>query len=288
VDGSKEDASEDAKRIAKEIASGAAPPIGALGSGSDYTPFLQHLGIASLNLEFGGEDKSVGIYHSAYDSFDHYVRFGDPNFAYGVALSETIGHVILRVADADVVPVRFGDFADNVGQYVDEVHKLADDMRTQTDRQHQLLDARVYQLAADPTETNLPPERESSVPFLNFAPLDNALLRLKKSAKNYDDALDKMAVSNLSTVQVNQLNELLQGLEQSLTDAGGLPGRDWYRHMIYAPGRQTGYGVKTLPGVREAIEQRRWAEADQYMNVIAGTLNKYCDRLDQATALLKE
>jgi N-acetylated-alpha-linked acidic dipeptidase len=289
VEGSEKDADGEAKRIAKEIASGAAPPIGALGSGSDFSPFLQHLGIASLNLEYGGEDKSGGIYHSLYDSFDHYERFGDPDFAYGVALSKTIGHLVLRVADADVLPMRFGDFADAVGQYVEQVHKLADDTRTQTDRQHQLLDEGLYQLAADPTETHLPPEREPSVPFLNFAPLDNTLLRLKKTAKDYDDALGKIAASDrqLGVDQRTRLNALLQGMEKALTQAAGLPGRDWYRHMIYAPGRHTGYGVKTLPGVREAIELRDWKQVEQYAVVIAEVLNGYSDRLDQAMASLK-
>ena len=289
VQGSEKGANEEAKRIAKQVASGAAPPIGALGSGSDYSPFLQHLGIASLNMGFGGEDKSGGIYHSVYDSLDHYLRFGDPNFAYGVALAESIGHIILRVADADVLPMRFGDFADTVGQYVEQVHKLADDLRSQTDRQHQLLDEKAYQLAADPTENHLPPEREASVPFLNFAPLDNALLRLKKATKNCDDALGRLGASErqLGADQQNKLNALLQGMEQTLTSAGGLPGREWYRHMIYAPGKHTGYGVKTLPGVREAIEQRQWKEADQYLGVIAGVLDNYGDQLDQATAVLK-
>jgi N-acetylated-alpha-linked acidic dipeptidase len=290
VQAGEKDAGEETRRIARQVASGAAPPIEALGSGSDYSPFLQHLGIASLNLGFGGEDQSGGIYHSVYDSFDHYVRFGDPNFAYGVALAKSAGHIMLRMADADVLPMRFGDFADTVGQYVDEIHKLADDLRDQTERQHQLLDEHAYQLAADPTETHLPPEREASVPFLNFSPLDNARLRLKKAAQLYDAALGRIAASDrkLGADQQNRLNALLQGMEQTLTEAKGLPGRDWYRHMIYAPGMHTGYGVKTLPGVREAIEQRRWPEAEQYLAVIAGVLNAYSDRLDQGAAALKQ
>jgi N-acetylated-alpha-linked acidic dipeptidase len=188
-----------------------------------------------------------------------------------------------------MLPMRFGDFADTVGQYVEQIHKLADDLRSQTDRQQKLLDAHVYQLAADPTETHLPPEREASVPFLNFAPLDNAMLRLKQATKNYDDALGTMVAADrqLSTDQQNKLNALLQGMEQALTYVSGLPGREWYQHMIYAPGKHTGYGVKTLPGVREAIEQRQWKVAEQYLDVIAEVLNNYSDRMDQATAILK-
>ena len=290
VDGNQKGADEEDKKIAKRVTSGAAPPISALGSGSDYTPFLQHLGIASLDIRYGGEDKDSGIYHSVYDSFDHYLRFGDPDFAYGVALAETIGHVMLRVANADLLPMRIGDFADTVAQYRDELHKLADDLRERTDQQQRLLDENAFKLAADPAETYLPPEPESRVPFLNFAPLDNALLRLKKSAVACDEACAQATRPDLDVndAQITRLNGLLQGLEQTLLHPRGLPGRQWYRHMIYAPGLHTGYGVKTLPGVREAIEQRRWPEVDQYMSIIAGVLKAYSDRLEEATAAVKK
>ena len=290
VEGNEKGAAEENRKIGKRVAAGAAPPLQALGSGSDYTPFLQHLGIASLDLRYGGEDKDSGIYHSVYDSFDHYLRFGDPDFAYGVALAQTIGHVMLRVANADALPLRFSDFTDNVGQYVDELHKLADDLRERTDQQHRLLDEHAFNLAADPTETYLPPERESSVPFLNFAPLDNALLKLKQSTQTYDETCAKVVASDvkLQGAQLTRLNGLLRGMEQTLLHPQGLPGREWYRHMIYAPGMHTGYGVKTLPGVREAIEQRRWPEVEQYMTIIAGVLNAYSERLDEATAVMKQ
>ena len=290
VEGNEKGAAEENRKIAKRVAAGAAPPLQALGSGSDYTPFLQHLGIASLDIRYGGEDKDSGIYHSVYDSFDHYLRFGDPDFAYGVALAQTISHVMLRVANADALPMRFTDFADAVAQYSDELHKLADDLRERTDQQHRLLDEHAFKLAADPTETYLPPERESSVPFLNFAPLDNALLKLKRSAKACDEACAKVAASDFksSDARLVRLNDLLQGMEQTLTYSKGLPGREWYRHMIYAPGMHTGYGVKTFPGVREAIEQRHWPEAEQYMTIIAGVLNAYSERLDEAATVLKQ
>ena len=290
VDGNQKGAEEEDRKIAQRVFAGAAPPLYALGSGSDYTPFLQHLGIASLDIRFGGEDKDSGIYHSVYDSFDHYLRFGDPNFSYGVALAEAIGHVMLRVADADVLPMRFAGFADTVGQYVDELHKLADDLRERADRQHRLLDERAFQLAADPTETRVPPERESNVPFINFAPLDNALLKLKKSAQACDEACARSVRPDLKVndAPLTRLNGLLQGMEQTLIHPDGLPGREWYRHMIYAPGLHTGYGVKTLPGVREAIEQRHWAEADQYMSIIAGVLDAYRERLDEIATAFQE
>jgi N-acetylated-alpha-linked acidic dipeptidase len=275
------------QEIAKRLQAGEVPPLGALGSGSDYTPFLQHLGIASLDIGYGGEDKDAGIYHSVYDSFDHYVRFGDPGFVYGVVLARTIGRIVLRVADAEVLPFRFRPFARAVEQYSNEVHKLAEDMREQTERQHQLLDQHAFELAADPTEPHAPPAREASVPFLNFAPLDNAVLRLKGTAKACDEALEKLSAPEcrLSDAQAAALDNLLQGIEQTLTYQQGLPGRGWYRHMIYAPGLQTGYGAKTLPGVREGIEQRHWDDVAQYMNVIASVLNAYSDRLEQLTSV---
>jgi N-acetylated-alpha-linked acidic dipeptidase len=286
VDGSEKGAEEEARKLSKRVTSGTAVPIGALGTGSDFTPFLQHIGIASLDLGYGGENKSSGIYHSVYDSFDHYVRFGDPDFAYGIALAQTAGRVVLRAAEADVLPHRAGDFADSVGRYVEELHKLAGDMRESTERQHRLLDENAYKLAVDPTETSVPPKRESGVPFFNFAPLDNALVRLKKSAADFDSAHTRATRADGASGagQFNRLNGLLQGLEQTLIHPQGLAGREWYRHMIYAPGLFTGYGVKTLPGIREAIEERQWQDVDPGMTIVAGVLEAYSGRLDEAAA----
>lgn len=288
VDGGEKGAGGEAKKIAKQVLDGAAPPIGALGSGSDYSPFLQHLGIASLDLRYGGEDESGGVYHSLYDSFDHYIRFGDPDFAYGVTLAKTIGHVMLRTANAEVLPLRFKPFASTVGDYGHELHDLADNMREETELQHKVLASGSYELAADPTETHLPPEHEASVPFLNFAPLDNALVRLKTSAAKFDEGMDQVArgKQSITEAQRAKLNAILQSMEQSLTYSHGLPGRPWYRHMIYAPGMHTGYGVKTLPGIREAIEQREWDQVAEYVEIVAHTLNGYSDHLDQATTLI--
>ncbi len=217
------------------------------------------------------------------------MRFGDPGFVYGVALAQTVGHVVLRAADADLLPLRFQDFARVVNEYAEEVHELADDLREQTERQHRLLDEHAFRLAADPTEAEAAPPRESDVPFLNFAPLDNAVLRLKKSAKACDEALASALRSDtrLSDAQRASVDELLGKLEQTLLYAPGLPGREWYRHMIYAPGLETGYSAKTLPGAREAIEGRRWEEANRYLAVIGKVLEAYADRLDQVVAALK-
>ena len=289
VDGHVKGASDDDKRTARKVLAGGAPPLSALGSGSDFTPFLQHLGIASVDIRFGGEDDDSGIYHSAYDTFEHYERFGDPGFSYGVALAQSIGRVMLRTANADLLPMRFSDFAEAVAQYVDELHKLADSMRSQTEEQHRLLTESAFTLAADPTEAHRPPDPAASVPFLNFAPLDNALARLKTSARDFDETCAAAGNDGLSLRdgQLVRVNGILRGQEQSLLTEKGLPGRGWYRHMVYAPGMYTGYGVKTLPGVREAMEERRWSEAEEYINIVASVLGAYSHRLDQAAAELK-
>ncbi len=260
--------------------------ISPLGSGSDYTPFLQHLGIASLNLGFWGENGG-GSYHSMFDSFDHYIRFGDPGFAYGVALAETTGRVTLRLANAEVLPFEFGGFADAVALYVKEVEELADEMREETERENRMIRERMYELAADPTETYHPPEPKPAVPYLNFAPVRNALAELERAAEAYDRALAaRMAGEGLPSARAAELNRLLILTERLMTSEEGLPRRPWFRHQIYAPGFYTGYGVKTLPGIREAIEERSWEEAEQQTDRVAGTLRRVAEAIDQATALL--
>jgi len=289
VDGNNKDAKPEAKTIAKLAAAGGDLPIGALGSGSDYSAFLEHLGIASLDLGFGGEDDNGGIYHSRYDSFDHYVRFGDPSFEYGVALAKVAGHVVLRTANANVLPLRFGDFSRTLDRYVGELHKLVDSTRKATEQQHKLLDGHAFTLNADPTRPVAPPARDSDIPAIDLAPLDRAAKQLAQSAKAYQAAYDKRAAAgfDLAAAQRQQLDRLIGSMEQRLTDPSGLPGRAWFKHMIYAPGMLTGYEVKTVPGVREALESRRWGEADHYAVDTAKVLDGYRAQLDQLTALLK-
>src|SRR5581483_5346697 len=224
--------------------------IEALGSGSDYTPFLQHLGIASLNIGFGGEGVG-GSYHSIFDSFDHYTRFIDPDFAYGVALVQTGTRAVLRMADADVVPMEFGAFSDTVSRYVKEVTKLTDDMREETAETNRRLRDHTMQEDADPKETYVAPAPKDPVPYLNLSPLQNALARLQEKAKAYDDTYQKTGGAPASSQQA--LDTMLIQSERLLITDQGLPRRPWFKHAIYAPGFYTGYGVKTLPGVREAI-----------------------------------
>jgi N-acetylated-alpha-linked acidic dipeptidase len=279
-----------ARRVAayeggRVVGTGSDVELGALGSGSDFTPFLQHLGVSSLNVEFHGEAE-YGVYHSAYDSFDHFRRFVDPTFQYGVALAQVVGRMVLRASQADLLPAAQGDFADSVAAYDDEVHKLVDGMREKGRALNTLLDDGAYRLAGDPHQPRSAPAHAEEVPDLDFAPLDAAIARLKTSAAAFDAAYARVASAGSSANAARlRLNATLGELEQRLTDPSGLPGREWYRHMLYAPGLHTGYGVKTLPGIREAIEERRWTEANRYIGVVAHSLNAYSERLDRALAI---
>ncbi len=285
VDGSATGANERAKEAAKAAAKGGDIPIGPMGSGSDYSSFLQHLGIGALDIRFGGEDESGGVYHSAYDSFDHYTRFDDPGLAYVATLSKVAGRTAMRAADAPVIPQRFTDFSDTVAGYDTQLKKLLSTTAEKTATEDKLTKAGAYRLASDPLKPVGGPAPESAVPSLNFAVLDAAVARLQASAKAYDDAFAAHA-AGLNPAQRGKLNAALQPIEQSLLSADGLPRRPWFRNMVYAPGVLTGYGAKTLPAIREAIEGRRWDEAQQYMGVTAAALDAYSAKLDEATAIL--
>jgi len=264
--------------------------IDALGSGSDYTPFLQHLGITSLNIGYGGEE-SGGSYHSIYDSFDDYVRFGDPSFDYGLALVRTCGRVVLRLANADVLPYEFSNFADTVGKYVEEVVKLAADLREGTSETNRLISDKVLFAIADPKQPFVEPAPKPEVPYLNFAPLQNALATLRLSADKFASAradASKNGGGSPPGESQTAFDQSLLQLERSFIYDGGLPRRPWYQHLIYAPGFYTGYGVKTLPGVREAIEQRNWKEATEQIDLAAKGLEKFAAGLDACTERFKD
>jgi N-acetylated-alpha-linked acidic dipeptidase len=255
--------------------------IGALGSGSDYTAFLDHLGVASINLGYGGEGGGGGVYHSIYDDFYWYTHFADTEFVYGRALSQTAGTAVIRLADAGLLPFQFGDFADTVRNYIDELKKLDSDQRAQIVERNREIEEGVFTAVADPRKRSVPPSTDPVPPHLNFAPLDNGIDALTLSAQKYDAARPKASASNIQTVNAKLIES-----ERRLTDSVGLPGRPWFRHMIYAPGFYTGYGVKTIPGVREAIEQKRWQEADDQIQRVGTMLRKEADLLDEATAAL--
>ncbi len=224
-----------------------------------------------------------------FDSFEHYTRFIDPDFTYGVALAKVGGRMVLRLADADVVPLQFGSLTDSVGRYVKEVTKLTDDMRDETTETNRRLMDRTLQEVADPKETYVAPAPKEPVPFLNLSPLQNALARLQEKAKVYDETLQKSYAPGGAGVPASaqvQLDGVLLQTERVLTTEQGLPRRPWFKHAIYAPGFYTGYGVKTLPGVREAIEQRAWKEAEQQAVTIGDALDRLAAQLQRATDLV--
>jgi N-acetylated-alpha-linked acidic dipeptidase len=258
--------------------------IDALGSGSDFTPFLQHLGIASLNVGYGGEDGG-GSYHSIYDSFDHYTRFGDPNFQYGIALSQTCGRMTLRLANAEVLPFEFTNFADTLNGYIKELVILTDSMRATTNLSNQYLDDGTFNLVQDPKQTYIPPKKLKNVPTIDFTALQKALAKVNESAKNFQKALNG---KEIPADKQKQINEILYKSERALLNQNGLPKRDWFKHQIYAPGFYTGYGVKTLPSIRESIEQRDWSEAEKQIKSVAQTLENFASEIDKATDLLKK
>jgi len=261
----------------KEILDRKIAPIGALGSGSDYSSFLQHLGVPTLNIGYGGEGAG-GEYHSIYDSFDDYRRFKDPGFVYGLVLSKTIGHAVLRMADADMLPFDFRNLSTTITGYVKELTELTISMRESTAMQNQLINANDFSLANDPTKHLTPPQAKTEVPNIDFSALSAALDALKASADKLALTMNNAPVQN---ADYKNLNEALYRAEQQLLSADGLPRRPWYRHTIYAPGFYTGYGVKTLPGIREAIEQRNWPEAQQQIAVDAQAINNLAKYLDK-------
>jgi N-acetylated-alpha-linked acidic dipeptidase len=253
--------------------------IGALGSGSDYSPFIQHLGIPSFNLGFGGEDPG-GEYHSIYDSYDDYRRFKDPTFVYGVALAKTAGRTALRLADAEALPFDFKVLYKTINGYATELMGFVEQLRETTSVENQLIKEKNYTYAGDPTVKMLPPPVKEEVPFLSFASLQNALSDLEKTTNQLSDALAKEKFGN---AKQDQSNQSLYKAEQKLLSDNGLPRRGWYRHTIYAPGFYTGYGVKTLPGIREAIEQRNWKEAQEQIEIAASVIKNFSGYLDSIT-----
>jgi len=254
----------------------------ALGSGSDYSPFFQHLGIPSLNLGYGGEDGG-GEYHSIYDSYDHYVRFKDPKFEYGIALVKTAGRATLRLANADVLPFDFHAFHITVSGYLDEVMLLLENMREATQIENRIIENKGYTYAADPTIKFVVPVSKEPVPYLDFSSVQNAMSKLQNSSTQF---VELSRANPKPNTNLNSLNKILYQAEQKLMVQGGLPRRPWYRHTIYSPGYYTGYGVKTLPGIREAIEQRNWKEAQVQIEIVAKAISDYTHEVDAAAKVL--
>ncbi len=264
----------------KELESSGRLPMGALGSGSDYTPFLQHLGIASANLSIGGEGRGSS-YHTRYDTIEHYERFVDPGYTYGVVLAQVAGRTTLRMANARLLPFDFGEFATAVKDYLADLEQLAHRKRQQTARNNRLITSGQFAAALDPTRALAPPPKRAPVPHFNFAPIHNALAALDAAVA------EQSATASMDDATLERINEALHTAERLLTREEGLPGRPWYRHQIYAPGRDTGYGAKTLPWVREAIEHRRYEDVPAGVEAIAARIDALAERMRQVAELAK-
>jgi N-acetylated-alpha-linked acidic dipeptidase len=254
--------------------------MGALGSGSDFSPFIDHVGIATVNLGFGGEDPS-GNYHSIYDDFYWYSHFSDYEFVYGRALAQTAGLAVLRMADADIMPYQFEGLSLTVAQYINEVKALLESRRKEAEEIKQNLAEGVYREAGDPRNPTVAPAPEEIPPYLNFAPLDNAATALNRAAGDYTKALAGAQGKSLPGDRLHTINQQLALAERKLLSAQGLPRRPWMQHLLYAPGWYTGYSAKTMPGVREAIEEGRYAEAEAQVLLVAQALQDEAAWIEQ-------
>jgi len=232
--------------------------IAPLGSGSDFTPFLQHLTLASLNLGIGGTSPG-GVYHSNYDSFEWYRKFSDGDFTFGRALSQVTGTALLRLADAPVLPFRFTDTADTLARYLTELRTLQ--------------------------------AEKNDAPAVDLTPLDTAIRGLARAAHAYEKSHAGVATASTATLMsradaMRLVNQLAYTSERRLGDEAGLPRREWFRHQVYAPGYYTGYGVKTLPHIREGLEESQWDEAREGVTRASAVINALAEQVTRATAAL--
>ncbi|MDP9042250.1 MAG: folate hydrolase, partial [Bacteroidota bacterium] len=242
----------------------------ALGTGSDFSPFLQHLGVTSLNLGFSGEDNSRD-YHSIYDSYDNFIRFIDPGFYYGAALSKVAGHISLRMLDADKLPFDYTILCTEIKSYTKEIQLLISNLREATTINNEIIRKKYFLLAADTAKPIFATAIKQEVPYIDFSSLENAITSLGKASVHAKEIMESKI---LNAKQTDSLNRVLYRAEQQLLLEEGLPLRPWYKHVLYAPGFYTGYSVKTLPGIREAIEQRNFHQAETEIRRAAYSINK--------------
>jgi len=251
------DATRDRRAPVVAIAGGAPEPrerefhVESLGSGSDYVAFLDHAGIASLNLGFAAGD---GVYHSVYDSPAWYQQFSDGDRTYAKTLTQVMSISLLRLADAPMLPFDFGALSSSVTRWTEEIRK------------------------------QLP----HGNPKVDLRPISVQLTRLSAAAKVYDEEFSAWTKRGGSAEKLAKENESLRKTERALLTTDGLPRRDWYRNQIYAPGMLTGYSAKTLPGVREAVESQQWDEANQQTHRLAETLRTAAAQVEESTRLLKQ
>jgi N-acetylated-alpha-linked acidic dipeptidase len=253
-------------------------PIGAAGSGSDFATFIDHLGISTLSLGFGGEDRG-GTYHSAYDTPWYIEHFGDKESLYGAALAQTAGTAVMRFADADVLPYDFTNLADTIGGYSTELKALVKQLQRDAATRKRNIDMGFYKLAADPQDPVTLPGLLSSPPDMDFSALDHAVAALKAAADKFNQS--RAAGLTASPEKLKAINAELTLAERKFLSADGLPRRPWTQNILYAPGWYTGYGVKTLPGVREGIEDGRYSEATAQLGIVVQSVQNEADYVNK-------
>ena len=263
--------------------------IGALGFGSDFTVFLDRIGVPCLSLGFGGEDDG-GIYHSIYDDFYWYTHFSDTTFVYGRALAQTTGTAVMRLAGAELLPFRFTNFADTVNRYLGELQKLLKGEQDEARERDLEIEEGLFAATSDPRAPTFAPPSEAAPPHLNFAPLENTAEALTRSAQRYDKAVAAARANGgavLASESVKAVNATLLGVERAPLDPAGLSRRPWFKNLLYAPGLYTGYEVRTIPMVREALEQRKWDEAEEGIVRTAKVLDNVAAVIDRASSELE-
>jgi len=271
--------------------------IGALGSGSDFTPFLQHLGVASLNMGYGGEDDG-GIYHSIYDDFYWYTHFSDTSFVYGRALAQAVGTTVMRLASADVLPFVFTNLAATTHRYIDELQQLRDRRSKEIDEERRRVSDSVYAIVRDPRDPVGAPRLQTPPPRFDFAPLLDAQDSLSAAAARFEKAYtawrdgggaaqERAQPGDGGAASLAEVNRRLMRAERVLMLRDGLEHRPWFKHSLYAPGFYTGYGVKTMPGIREAIEQSEWGRVNGEIGRLAEAVNAEAALVKEAATLLQ-
>ena len=258
--------------------------LGDLGDGSDFTSFQDFAGISSLNVGYGGEEEGTQ-YHSIYDDFYWYTHYADPDFVYERALAQTAGSVVLRLADADLLPFDYTPQADAIAKYESDLEKLLKDKQEEiTERNTEILEG-AFTATADPHKTFVPPPVDPVPPYMNFAPMKNSIEKMKKSSERYSKALAKFRSATDGAVSPSSLetvNADLLGISRMFLNDKGLPGRPWFKNQIYAPGAYTGYGAKPVAAVREFMDEKKWKEADEQIPMVADVIDHVSAGIDKA------
>jgi N-acetylated-alpha-linked acidic dipeptidase len=262
-----------------------------LGTGSDYIAFMHHLGIPSVHVRYGydrdGDEESVPIYHSLYDSYAHYQRFGDPGLRYIDALSKIDLRIVLRVANADILPWDYAATAAALQKQIEDLQSYNRSLAERVRRRNELLDQHAYAQAAVTWRGEAEPARQDpAIAQIDLAELKSASQVLSQQAQTFAAIYDQAAsLPRLSAADLKRANDALRSVEQALLGRG-LSGRPWYRHLLQAPSQQEGADLETLPAIRDAIDQHQWDAAQLAVPTTARAVEAAGNQLARATTIL--